>query len=54
VMVSRDFPSGRLASISGAGSVQDVDFRWWDYPRWDSASPDAWNAVNLPLFFGSA
>lgn len=56
VLLSRDFPGGLAKQPSDAPgddwSIVGIDWRWWDYPRWDSPNESAWTAPPAGDWFG--
>ena len=53
VLLSRDFPLGlkvdlNASTLTGLG----VDWRWWDYEKWDSYVPGAWSAAPQGRYYG--
>jgi Beta-lactamase enzyme family len=52
-LLSRDFPDAYAPMIdSNTMQVTDIDWHWWDYPRWDSYEADAWDAPPSGQWFG--
>jgi len=53
VLISRDFPNGRVSSFDpDTMSVEGVQWRWWDYPRWEATNEQEWTAPPSGDWFG--
>jgi len=44
VILSRDYPQGVIVPIAKDLSSNDLDYRKWELPRWNSADPEVWKA----------
>eukprot|EP01089_Gocevia_fonbrunei_P018255 TRINITY_DN6128_c0_g1_i1.p1 TRINITY_DN6128_c0_g1~~TRINITY_DN6128_c0_g1_i1.p1 ORF type:complete len:227 (-),score=35.21 TRINITY_DN6128_c0_g1_i1:25-705(-) len=53
ILVTRDYPKGRVSTFSkGELNVEGVNWRWWDYPRWETTTHSEWVAPAEGRWFG--